>query len=267
MGLSRGFRTARVSRHISPKPILNPGMSIGHFKEQIMLRGGPKQFAQNIADEYRKLYTGGGAPGVLTDVANLYGNGVDKLMRPAPPDDSMDWVRDCLGVDFDGPTAWDRFMNLHKNEGGAIVVNLDGSTRRGYQGWLADLCDPINTAQSVGGIPDGPIEATLMNALMANAYNNWHNNENKFVLISIGNQPSRARLTDTTNVATRDFVRNVFGTNASNQVAYILENAVCDGRCGVLGRLIEKVNKRAAVRCGIVANPIFAHRDRTATKR
>ena len=104
-------------------------MSIAHFKEQIMMRGGPKQFAQSVLNAVR------GRDDLTVDT--LYGTGENTLMRMEPPSDSMDWVRDCLGVDFDGPTAWDRYMNLHKWDT-KPVPNLDGAPRRGYRGWLLD---------------------------------------------------------------------------------------------------------------------------------
>ena len=259
MGLSRGFRTARISRHFAPKPILNPGMNVANFKEQIMLRGGPKQFAQTILNEYRKLYAP--PPGQLpADVADLYGYDENRLMRPQPPDDSMDWVRDCLGVDFDGPTAWDRFMNLHTSNPGrtAVVANLDGSTRRGYRGWLADLCDAGSGTRQSRDIADGPIQVALVDAAMATAYVAWHTPNTKFTLIQIteANRPSLNTLArrvsgNPVNDALEEFCEKVFGTNASEHTAYILENAVCDGRCGVLGRLIEKVDARTAVRYAV----------------
>lgn len=229
MGLADGFRTARIARHIAPKPIFSPGMSIGQFKEEIMTRGGPKQFAQTILD----FFTGGG-----TDVEDLYGDNTNTLMRDDPPDDSMDWVRDCLGVDFDGPTAWDRYMNLHLSHDAA---NFDGAPRRGYRGWLADFLDNSGTAVSsvnIGGNPTSNQEI-FDSVNMDPVYADWH-------------QPREFRLVPSAALnsgqivmganATGNALMALMGTIVTDTYAYVLESAVCDGRCGVLGRLLEKVS-------------------------
>jgi len=228
MGLADGFRTARIARHIAPKPIFSPGMSIGQFKEQIMTRGGPKQFAQTILD----IFTGGG-----TDVANFYQARENCIMRMPPPDDSMDWVRDCLGVDFDGPTAWDRHMNLHRSHD---TANFDGAPRRGYRGWLADYLDDSATPRSsvdIGGVTSN--QEIFNNGSMDPVYRAWHQ-PGEFRLV-----PSMAlnsgQIAMGTNVVGNALMA-LMGTTATDTYAYVLESAVCDGRCGVLGRLLEKVS-------------------------
>lgn len=202
-----------------------------------MLRGGPKQFAQFVYDTLFPLVA-------LNSVETLYGVGNDKLMRVAPPPDSMDWVRDCLGVDFDGPTAWDRYMNLHKWEAGVVSPNLDGAPRRGYRGWLLDFISSNreNTVASkaLGG-PSTTNQEIFNDADMDTVYNAWHNTQSEFCLV--GKNVTVAELVDTADAKLNELATTIFGSKATNHLAYILESAVCDGRCGVLGRLIEKVNR------------------------
>ena len=233
MGLSKGFRTARISRHVAPKPIFYPGMDIGHFKEQIMIYGGPKQFAQHVATVFN-----------VADVSDYYGVGVNKLMRLEPPADSMDWVRDCLGASFDGPTAWDRHMNLHRT---STNPNLAGAPRRGYRGWLVDLLDKSGADRQSKNLglsnPPTSNQQIFADAQMNTVYDAWHTaGEFRLIAAYAGGDFGDDAIADGTS-ARGAALMQLIGTTANKQLAYVLGNAVCDGRCGVLGRLLEKVRQ------------------------
>lgn len=243
MGLSSGFRTARISRHISPKPIFNPGMGIAHFKEQIMMRGGPKQFAQFVFNAITDTNVD------VAPIEELYGIGRNKLMRSAPPPDSMDWVRDCLGVDFDGPTAWDRYMNLHNWDAvrRRVDINVDGAPRRGYRGWLLDFVSKNSEEELSSQDLSRPlmakrnpsIQEILNDVRSAGLYENWYDTDNEFCLFEC--DVTVGQLANPRTPKLRELTTTIFGSKATDHLAYILESAVCDGNCGVLGRLIEKV--------------------------
>jgi len=207
-----------------------------------MMRGGPKQFAQFV------LSAGTGMAADAFPVDRLYGVGRNTLMRVAPPPDSMDWVRDCLGVDFDGPTAWDRYMNLHKWYAGEtkVGVNVNGAPRRGYRGWLLDFVSKNNPEQVFSKdlsaeyrLKRNPTNQDIFNdGDMKSVYDAWNITDNEFCLFEC--QITADELANTGTPKLQELTSTIFGSKATNHLAYILESAVCDGNCGILGRLIEK---------------------------